>query len=205
MSRKLITAAAAATLALLVLGATQAQAAIVNGDFSNGLNGWTVGGQVNFADGAIYHDCCGTPTTTSPTFASFGGGNVTSLNTLSQSFATVVGKTYTLSFLSGALGGGVQDLSYALTGGANVSGTIREVADDSLVSTFSPTMLKFTATAASTTLAFSNNSFADTIDPVVTGVSLAAVPEPATWAMMMIGLAGLGAALRSRKLVAAAA
>ena len=51
----------------------------------------------------------------------------------------------------------------------------------------------------SLTLSSSSNSFE------IASIS-AAVPEPATWAMMIMGLAGVGAALRNRrKLVAAAA
>jgi hypothetical protein len=37
------------------------------------------------------------------------------------------------------------------------------------------------------------------------GVSLTAVPEPATWAMMLVGFGGMGAAIRSRRNKAAAA
>jgi hypothetical protein len=35
--------------------------------------------------------------------------------------------------------------------------------------------------------------------PVSIGVSFDAVPEPATWAMMLVGFGGLGAAMRSRR------
>lgn len=40
--------------------------------------------------------------------------------------------------------------------------------------------------------------------PVDISVSFAAVPEPATWAMMLVGLGGLGAMMRRRKALAAA-
>lgn len=45
---------------------------------------------------------------------------------------------------------------------------------------------------------FNNNPSTDAFE--VANFSVAAVPEPATWAMMIIGFAGIGAALRTRRL-----
>jgi hypothetical protein len=199
-------AAISAALGLsAMLGAEANAATIVNGDFSSGLSGWTVGGAVIAADGATYNPCCGTPVETTPTFAAFGPGNVTDVNTLSQTFSTDAGKTYTVSFESGALGGGSQNLSYAVTGAGVAGGTVTENADDSLVTTFKPTIFKFlSTTTGSTTLTFTDASFADGVDPVLTDVSLA-VPEPATWATMLVGLFGLGATMRAARRRTAAA
>jgi hypothetical protein len=199
---KLKAIAVVAVVGFSAMTAVEANAGIVNGNFNGSLSGWTVGGTVIWADGQIYNPCCGTPISTTPTFAAFGDGNVTSVNTLSQTFATNPGTTYTLSFESGALGAGSQNLSYALSGGGGGSGTILETADNSLVSTFSPTTVTFTATGASTTLTFTDSSFyPDDIDPVVTNVSLtsAGVPEPSAWAMLILGMAGMGFALRRRR------
>jgi hypothetical protein len=194
-----VAAISIAGAALMAASGAQAANLISNGTFASGLSGWTVGGTVIAADGAIYNPCCGTPILTSPTFASFGPGNVTDLNTLSQSFATSVGHTYKVAFASGALGGGSQDLSYALSGGGTNSGTISEIANDSITSTFSPTTFTFVASAASTTLTFSDLSFADSVDPVLTNVSVTGIPEPASWALMLVGVGAVGAGLRSRR------
>ncbi len=170
------TAVGAASLALaLCAGAASAANLIANGTFNGDLSGWTVGGTVISADGAIYHPCCGTPVVTTPTFAAFGPGNVGDTNTVSQSFTTTIGRAYKVSFESGALGGGTQDLSYALSGGGSHSGTITETANNSITGTFSPTSFTFTATGSSTTLTFTDVSFGngdsgDSIDPVLTGV-----------------------------------
>ena len=56
------------------------------------------------------------------------------------------------------------------------------------------TLERVTATYNGTTLP---SSFIDNI-------SLAAVPEPASWALMMIGVGALGASLRSRRKMAIA-
>jgi hypothetical protein len=42
-------------------------------------------------------------------------------------------------------------------------------------------------------------------DFVVSNISVAGVPEPATWAMMLVGFGGLGAAMRGRRKLAVAA
>ena len=40
---------------------------------------------------------------------------------------------------------------------------------------------------------------------LLSNVSLAAVPEPVTWALMLAGFGGLGAAVRARRKIAASA
>jgi hypothetical protein len=44
----------------------------------------------------------------------------------------------------------------------------------------------------STVLSFTSQDVGSPFGPVVSDVSIAAVPEPSTWAMMMLGFAGLG-------------
>jgi len=64
----------------------------------------------------------------------------------------------------------------------------------------------FTASSASTTLAFESffpnatgpgSNFGALLDNV--NVTVAAVPEPTTWAMMILGMAGVGISMRRRK------
>jgi hypothetical protein len=55
-------------------------------------------------------------------------------------------------------------------------------------------------TFASTTVGFSGNSdFPSAFGPALDNVSVTAVPEPATWAMMILGFFGLGFVARRRK------
>jgi hypothetical protein len=66
----------------------------------------------------------------------------------------------------------------------------------------------FTATSSAEVLSFLFESPSSVGVPpaaLLDGVSLAAVPEPATWAVMLIGIAGLGAVARRRRNAAAAA
>jgi hypothetical protein len=68
--------------------------------------------------------------------------------------------------------------------------------------------LTFTATSSSELLSFYANGGPPGVPPfaLLDGVSMMAVPEPSTWAMMLIGFGGLGvAAYRSRRKAAAAA
>jgi hypothetical protein len=68
--------------------------------------------------------------------------------------------------------------------------------------------LTFTATGPTEVLSFFANGGPSGVPPfaLLDGVSMMAVPEPSTWAMMLIGFGGLGvAAFRSRRKAAAAA
>ena len=64
--------------------------------------------------------------------------------------------------------------------------------------------MNFTPTATTQTLTFLSIGTPDGLPPMAAldGVSLT-VPEPATWAMMLLGFGGMGATLRRRRAVAA--
>ena len=54
-------------------------------------------------------------------------------------------------------------------------------------------------TGGSDTLSFKSLDVGSPYGPVIGQVSVGAVPEPATWAMMLMGFGGLGAAMRSSR------
>jgi hypothetical protein len=61
-----------------------------------------------------------------------------------------------------------------------------------------PETLQFTL-SGSTTLSFTSLDVATPYGPVIGDVSISAVPEPATWAMMVLGFLGVGFMAYRRK------
>ncbi len=201
-----------AKLAILALSlglASPALAAsniVTNGGFDSGLSGWTVSPnttEIYAADGNVYSSCCGTGALASQTdaFAAFGGGSVANVSTLSQALLTIPGQDYTLSFDLTALGGGSQNFSASLFDGSTLLGSLISTATAG--QPFSTYSLNFFATSASTNLVFNVTPFGtgagDSIDPILDNVSVSAAPEPATWAMMILGFGLIGSALRRRR------
>lgn len=129
---------------------------------------------------------------------------------ISQTINTVIGKTYNLTFdMSGNPDAGpdtdtlnvfadvfLPDATYTV-GGSNSRSNMG----------WSQRSYTFTANATSTVIAFQSDSrnlccYGAAIDNVsVSG----AVPEPATWGMMILGFGAAGSMIRRRKMVSAAA
>lgn len=132
-----------------------------------------------------------------------GGGSVDvdgdSPGAFSQPLATGVG-AYTLTFdLSGnpdggpatktlevSVGGATQTFTYTI--GANSHGQMDYV----------PETLTFDASGP-TTLTFTSLDVGSPYGPVVGNVSVTGVPEPAAWALMLLGVGAMGASLRARR------
>jgi hypothetical protein len=194
-------ASLAAILALLPAAASAS--VLVNGDFEGGLTGWIPSGTVSALLGSVYADGIGTaatPAQRANTYAFFGGGNVTDTNTLTQSFATMIGATYNFSFEAVNVGGGAQDVSYDF-GGETGSTSLSPANNFSLMQTYSGS---FVAAGTTSTVSFTNFSFADGTDVALDNVSVTLVPEAATWAMMIIGFGLVGAVSRRRRIAVAA-
>jgi hypothetical protein len=198
----------AAALAITPVAASAA--AFTNGDFEAGLTGWVAGGTVNAFLGSVYADgisTAATPAQRANTYVFFGGGNVESTNTLSQTFDTVAGATYNFSFDVLAVGGNdVQNLSFDFGG---VGATI-EVTSFNDFSQYQTISSSFVASGPTSTVSFTNFSGFDGIDPVIDNVIIrtngtGAVPEPATWAMLLAGFGLVGAVRRRQRLAQVAA
>jgi hypothetical protein len=189
---------AAAAVAALALCASGAQAAelITNGGFDTDLTGWTTAGEVEFATPAIYDPCCHAGSGTNGV-AAFGGGNVSSVNTLSQDFSTVIGHLYNVSFNTAAFGGGSEAISYLIGG---VSGSVSTSNSQAPAVFGAPTSFSFVATSTTSSALFSVASTNDNVDPILDNVSVtAAAPEPSAWLLMLAGVGMIGATLRFQR------
>jgi hypothetical protein len=190
MKKAHFTAACVASLTIAAFGAHAATNLITNGSFETGdFTGWTEGG--NFVDTFVVTDV----------FAYYSGaedgsfygvlGPIGSDATLSQTFSDTSGETLAISFWVNAVGDDPSDFSATFDGTTLFSavdlstGDAWEQVTVDVIGTGSDTLL-FTFRDDPAYIALDNVS-------VVAGV-----PEPAAWALMLTGFAGLGLALRRR-------
>ncbi len=199
-----------ALLAAVALSTTQFAHAnlITNGGFEASSSstitptGWT---NIGHSDGVITYAAFGTPAYEGRNYYDLGGyGNAYGPigDGIGQSFATIVGQTYTVTFgLSAENSFGTETLT-AAAGSASVSYVLAVDGTGVFKRAFTTETFDFTATSALTTLSFVHTAGAGgNNDPMIDGVSVelstAAVPEPETYALMLGGL-GLLALARKR-------
>jgi hypothetical protein len=178
---------------VLALSSVNAHAELVqNGGFETGnLTGWTLTAVNPLFDSvttisALVH---------SGTFGlSFGA--VAPPDTLSQTLSTTAGTAYDISFWVNIRGSPPNVVSLTFDG--------ITLSDQTNFSTVGFQQFAFTATAStnSTLLAFGleqDSGFSGLDDISVTPHVAGAVPEPSTWAMMILGFAGVGFMAYRRK------
>jgi len=134
-----------------------------------------------------------------------GGGNTGLTSGITQTVDTIAGQVYRLSFWVGNADGSgngnytrpstvmLQINEGALRAFTNAEVTFHEV--NWLLESFT-----FTASNAHTTISFFNGTPIGDAYAGLDNVRLAAVPEPASWALMISGFGLAGAALRRRRL-----
>jgi hypothetical protein len=174
------------------------------------------------ASGADYVPCCGVTGSAANLanhFATFGAGDTAHVGgNLVQSFGTSVGQTYLLSFSQATFGAaGTQTLRLRIRDLSNSTLTLLQdftvATNNDLDSAFVFHALAFTATGGLSQIRLENiSAVTDNIDAAVDNFAITprggalpegGVPEPATWAMMLLGFGGAGAALRRRRAAAA--
>lgn len=140
-----------------------------------------------------------------------GAGNTSPLDGIVQNVMTTqAGQIYRLSFYVGnAAPIGGNGAVYTLPSTVNLSinsGAIQSFTNASTAGTgpgnginFQLFSTTFAATGSSTSIAFSNGTAVGDNYAGLDDVALTAVPEPATWAMMILGFLGMGATLRQRR------
>ena len=209
---------AAAAISVLVASALPAAASIlVNGDFEqpggaanldplspNYLPGWTHAGS-----GADYYVTTlgGLAAADGTHYVMFGASD-TSGGSLSQTFATTVGTIYTLDYSVAEMFADAPAQNMRAT--IDNNGTTLSVDNShlNLGAFVHGAGLSFTATGSSATVTFldttppaggSGSNLALDRVSVTAREAVAGVPEPATWAMILVGFGGLGAVLRRRR------
>jgi hypothetical protein len=134
--------------------------------------------------------------------------NANGFDTVSQTISgLVVGETYTVSWAYGGRnGGGPQALNVSFGGAPLTQDTSDGLADDAV---WSPNSFTVKAATSTETLTFASvvegSGSAPSFGNELTNVSVVAVPEPAAWALMLMGFGSVGAAMRSRRKTATVA
>ena len=157
--------------------------------YSPGINGWVNnnGDGIEIGNSSLYGLSCDNA----------GCQNLeVNANTFDTDSETIsgltIGKTYDLSFDYGGRTSGGPDALDVSFGGKLLT------QDSGSVGVWTPNSFLVTATSTSETLEFAslNQGGLPSFGNEITNVVLAAVPEPATWAMLLAGVGMIGGGLR---------
>jgi len=212
------TSASAAGLALLLGAAGTAQAGVIfSEDFSASISGnYSAPSAIpnsQFVVTAGNIDLIGTPSGSPFSCVDNPGGNCVDLVgafanggiTSVPMFSLVKGDTYTVSFGSNLQGFGPTDTAQTTfqvsLGDLSETETLTAADGDHPFSvSFTPTANESGATLGFLSLTAPDSVHGAVVDNIVlTQTAGTAVPEPATWAIMLTGFGAMGAAMRSRR------
>ena len=167
-----------------------AQELVTNGGFENGdFSGFTQTGNTGLT--GVFSS----PFVASGEFAAYFGP-VGSTGGITQSLSTNAGQSYLISFDLRNLDGQTPNFYNVLFGGVSLFS-----ATDSAAFNYTNFSTTATAVGASTALAFNfrHDPYYFLLDNVSVTAVNGAVPEPATWAMMLMGFGAMGVLLRRRR------
>ena len=189
----------AAGVALSAFAASSAGAAnlLVNGSFETGdFTGWTETGNLGFTSV--------TPSGTGGYAAEDGNyfvfaGAVGSNNLLSQTFVDTPGALYIAAGYMASNGTIPSEFNIEINGDSNI------VVDDSAPQPYTKYAFYFTGTGLDTFAVSSRDDPSYIALDNFSVTAATAVPEPMSWALMLIGFGGLGAVARVRRQGALAA
>jgi hypothetical protein len=185
--KALMAGAAMAIVASAAAVSANAAELVSNGGFESGLSGWTLTGNTGYS--SI------TSAAHSGSYA-YSNGAVGSLGSISQTVATVAGQSYDFSFWLQNDGGAPNAFAASL-GGALLTTALSNAAG------FGYTHFFGTVVAASNnanlTFSFRQDPNYWRLDDVSLTSAVGGVPEPASWALMIVGFLGAGAAIRSNR------
>lgn len=226
---------AAALLATCAFAPAVSAASVVDGSFESapvpnggllfygagstigGANGWTVFGDgvnavlginTNYTEAGVAF-----PAFDGKVHLDLTGGGNTGANGVYQDIATAIGQTYRLAFyLGNATGNGTGNSGvYVLpsTIGLSIGGGQAQSFENAGVTlgaiNWTQYSKDFKATSTSTRVSFINQTPTGDNFAGLDLVSISAIPEASTWAMMILGVGLAGAALRRRRTVPAGA
>lgn len=183
-----------AAMGVAIMASPAGAQIVTNGGFETGdLSGWvTTGNDVQAA-------ASGFSTYGAHSGSYFGAlGDTTGTGSLSQVLSTLAGQTYTLTYYLATHGDSNSSFS-ALWNGQLVTGSA--LVDPNSNGIY--TLYSFLVTGTgSDTLTFQETdvpSWMALDDISLTPNEVGAVPEPATWAMMLLGFGAIGAAMRRKR------
>lgn len=176
------------------------------------LPGWTIIGVAGTHISQVDQAYAGNPGYTFPAqdgklWIDLAGYSDNAADGIQQTVATTIGASYDFSFWLGNVTGGqyfgTQSLVNVVLNGSSFS-CVNTV--QTFTTTWQQCSRSFVATSNLTTFSISNgdptSDYSNAIDNVVLQLSArqpGGVPEPATWAMMVVGFGAVGSALRRRK------